>query len=66
MGPQEIVREEAERLWQLHHPNVVRPYAYLDSQELTEKGQPAGFLVLDRLGPSLRTIMDSGEEYVPA
>ena len=60
----QTLKAEAERLWQLQHPNIVRVYAYLDSSEVTDWGFAAGDMPIYRLGPSLRAALEENQMYV--
>lgn len=52
-----LIEHEAEKLWRLDHPNVVRMHAFVDSTDLQPDGSPAAYMVLDRLGPSLASLL---------
>lgn len=57
-GAQHRLQPESEMLWQLHHPNVMRLYCKVCSQELQPDGSFQGYLAMERLGSSLRRILD--------
>ena len=48
-----ILQGEADKLWSLRHPNIVRAHALLTTSEQSDDQQDLAYLVLDRLGPSL-------------
>lgn len=57
-GTYDVVKREAVNLCQLNHPNIASVYAVLRSPELGDNGEPMGYMVMERLGPSLRAIID--------
>ena len=57
-GRPDQIKEEADILWQLNHPNIARAYVVLNTQELDSDLNPVAYLALERLGPSVE---DRGE-----
>ena len=49
--------QEADKLWRLCHPNIVRLHAFLETTDVLHDGQPAAYLVLDRLGRSIASAL---------
>lgn len=58
-GPHKKIEAEAEKLWQLDHPNIASVYATLHSQELGANNEFVGYMALERLGPSLCAMRDA-------
>ena len=52
-----LIEDEADKLWQMDHPNIVRMHAFVDSHEVQFDGNPAAYLMLDKLGPSLGSLL---------
>lgn len=48
-----MIEDEADKLWQMDHPNIVRMHAFVNSDDVQPDGGPAAYLVLEQLGPSL-------------
>ncbi|KAL3148099.1 Suppressor of Sensor Kinase (SLN1) [Trebouxia sp. C0009 RCD-2024] len=51
------LRHEADTLWSLHHPNIVRAHALITCQEKDEDDLELGYLALDWQGPSLASFL---------
>lgn len=51
------LRREADKLWSLHHPNIVRAHAFITCQEKDEDDFELGYLALDWQGPSLASLL---------
>ncbi|KAL3131534.1 hypothetical protein ABBQ38_007836 [Trebouxia sp. C0009 RCD-2024] len=60
-GRLDLIKAEADKLWQLSHPNIARAYAVLHSRELDSKRSPVAYMALERLGPSLQDRKDTPE-----
>ncbi len=48
-GAEYMLRQEADKLWIMDHPNVVRLHALIGSQDFQPGGSRTTFLALDRL-----------------
>ena len=59
-GNYDHIYEEAERLSLLSHPNVEKVFAFVDPKA-QENGHRVGYMAVERLGPSLQAIKDSGK-----
>ncbi|KAL3140831.1 Suppressor of Sensor Kinase (SLN1) [Trebouxia sp. C0010 RCD-2024] len=56
-GRAQNLRHEADALWSLHHPNVVRAHAFIICQEKDEDDLELAYLALDWQGPSLASFL---------
>ena len=62
-GLKSWVQDEAQKLWHVHHPNLVRLYSMVSTSEVDPTDRaPLACLALERLGPDLASIMDSEHE----
>ena len=60
-----MLQGEADKLWSLHHPNIVRAHAFLTTSEQSDDKQDLAYLVLDRLGPSLWALEEANIRCCP-
>ena len=64
-APQLWVEDEAQMLWHVHHPNLVRLYSRVSTTKVDPIDcTPLACLALERLGPDLACIMDSQHKRV--
>ena len=61
IGAENSIEAEAELLWRLDHFNIVQLYLMLHSEELQKFDEPVGYMVLQRLGPSLQDTYDADQ-----
>ena len=61
VGAENRIEPEAELLWRLDHLNIVRLYLMLHTEELQNFDEPVGYMVLQRLGPSLQEAYDADQ-----
>ncbi len=57
-GPLAVLAEEAEKMWRVPHPNVVRLHGIVDSDEADEHGIPIGYLAIEELDVNVAEVMD--------
>ena len=57
------IREEAELMWQVDHPGLVRLFCIVTTTEEDQEGYPLAYLAMERLGPNLASLLNSPKQY---
>ena len=61
-GPWHSIHEEAQLIWQVDHPTLVRVFCVLDTSEVDTAGEPLAYVAMERLGPSLAYLLTSNKQ----
>ena len=61
-GPLHVVYQEAERMWQVDHPGMVRAFCVVNTPELDAAGDPLAYLAMERLGPNLAALLKTNKQ----
>lgn len=60
-GPMLCIHQEAEQIWEVDHPNMVRAFCVVDTSDVDTARQPLACLAMERLGPSLESLLSSNK-----